>query len=136
MTNCAIKGLTLTSQLIREKQGVKYAPLHQENMLISWKKTGFIIFFKNTPLPMYISASNWATELIKKTKESSWSTYMGGITFQKSIYHSFPLKPGCVKNTPILWLSWLLIENLRAIFNEAPIKRFPFWHYSCWVDTI
>ena len=25
----------------------------------------------------------------------------GGNTFQSSIYHSFPLKPGCVKNPPI-----------------------------------
>ena len=48
---------------------------------------------------LYNKNTNWATELIKKPKDSSWPTYMGGITFQRSIYDRFPLKLGCVKNS-------------------------------------
>ena len=60
------------------------------------------MFFKNTPLPTDISASNSDTELIKKKKKNPYGQLIWDeITFQTSICHSFPLKPGCVINTPI-----------------------------------
>ena len=45
---------------------------------------------------MYISASNWATELIKKQKNPHGQLIWGGNTFQSSIYHRFSLKPSFV----------------------------------------
>ena len=45
------------------------------------------IFFQLYPLPVDISASNWATELIKRLKESSWPTYMRRIHFP-NLYQS------------------------------------------------
>lgn len=38
-----------------------------------------------------ISASIWATELIKKQKNPHGQLMEGGDTFQSSSYHSFPL---------------------------------------------
>ena len=60
-----------------------------------------IYFFRN--MGMGISASNRATELIKKLKESLWLTYGVIDTFQSSICDRFPLKPGCVKKYPPHW---------------------------------
>ena len=57
-----------------------------------------IYFFRN--MGMGISASNWATELIKNQK-NPYGELMGVIDiFQSSSYNSFSLKLGCVKNTP------------------------------------
>ena len=72
------------------------------------------------PLRKYvdISASNGATELTKKKKNPHTQLLWGGINFQTSIYHSFPLKPGCIKNTPSLmkihWLSQLIMDLQRS----------------------
>ena len=47
---------------------------------------------------MDISASNWATELIKKNKRILMVNLYGAESlFKPHIYHSFLLKPGCVK---------------------------------------
>ena len=71
---------------------------------------------------MYISASNWATELIKKKQKNPHGQLMGGEdTFQSSSYHSFPLKPGRIKNTPPLFknsVSLCFLLSYIALLNQ------------------
>ena len=65
------------------------------------KRTGFIIFFKTPPS---LCISRLLIELqssSKNQKNPHGQLIWGGITFQTSIYHSFPLKSGYVKNAPI-----------------------------------
>ena len=59
-------------------------------------KPGFVFKEKNTP-------SLWISRLLIELRSSSKNKnnpqnllIWGGDTFQSSIYHSFPLKPGCV----------------------------------------
>ena len=73
-----------------------------KNLEMIFKKTGFI-YFLNTLLPMYIS-----TELIKN---SHGQLLWGGITLQMSIYHSFPLKPGCIWEIELYLISNFLKKS-------------------------
>merc|ERR1712240_525947 len=69
--------LGLISQLVRELKGVQHTPLPHENMWIS----RLLIELQSSP---------------KNQKNPHDQLIWGGNTFQCSIYHSFPLKPGCV----------------------------------------
>ena len=55
-----------------------------------------------------ISASNWATELRKKPKESSWPTYMGRRPFPKLYLSQFSFKTGLRKTEN--WIKGYLIK--------------------------
>ena len=107
----------------------------KENILLMIVDFGdFLKYYLSFFGPFCISASNWATELNKKYNPHGQLIW-GGNTFQTSIYHGFPLTSGCVKNIPpSLLLSWLLIENLQATFNKAPIKILPSRLFPCRVD--
>ena len=57
----------------------------------------------------------------KNQKNPHTQLIWGGINFQTSIYHSFPLKPGCVKNTPLPHensVAQLLIELQSSSKNQ------------------
>ena len=89
---------------------------------------------------MAISASNWAAELIKKQKNPHGQLIWVESPFQPSIYHSSPLKPGCVKKIKHLDFKkssanvWKSDVNLGLTFNKAPIKTSPFQLFLCQVD--
>ena len=79
-------------------------------------KTGCV---KITPIPMTVSASNWATELIKKRNPHG-----------QLICHSFPLKMGCVKNTPIpvtlLASNWEFASDIqRGSYQNFLVPSWP-----------
>ena len=72
---------------------------------------------------------------VKLVPETKWRDTNGQvILFPLSILcHKHILMAHSIAEGPNIWI-YLSKENLRAICKEAPIKPFPFWHYSCRVD--
>ena len=64
-------------------------------------KKGDLSFFSKTPPSLCISRLLIELQSSSKNQKNPHGQLIwGGITFQTSIYHSFPLKPGCVKKYP------------------------------------
>ena len=108
--------------------------------LYIWIRTGIIGDLKIPP-SLWISRLLVELQSSSKNKKNPHGLLIGGgIKFQSSIYHSFPLKPGCIKKSKQFDFKkssanvWKSDENLRATFNEAPIKTSPFQLFQCRVD--